>query len=394
MKPRTIALVDILVCAELPKAPVPGEDGALPEWIHVAPKGKWKGHPSGPVDIDSVRLAQMVDNAKADGIDVVVDWEHQTLYKEFNGQPAPAAGWLIFDDFEIRDDGLWAHVRDWTPRAAQQLRDREYRFLSPVIVWAHADRETGENRGAWLHSVALTNRPFFAGHLDPVVASEPTSPTAPHGDSMNVMLLALLGLAASATDAAVEGAVNDLNGRADKARKKLGLDDDATLTDILAASSERAPLAELGAAASDKLGWKEGELPADAKDRLETALDHKGYVAMSDHLEAIGKVDREKTALTDDQVVEQAKREGRLTPAQEAGFRTWLASDRPAALAFLRKQTSQVPVRSPFTEGTPDTEDDDDLDATALSVCSQLGLTPEQFKAAQTAQSRITGGAQ
>jgi phage I-like protein len=87
--------------------------------------------------------------------DMVVDYEHQTL----TGAEAPAAGWIkrLF----VRPDGLWAAV-EWTGRAKEYLKNREYRYLSPVFL------KDGADRVVRLVNAALTNQPAIDG-MEPVV---------------------------------------------------------------------------------------------------------------------------------------------------------------------------------------------------------------------------------
>ena len=112
----------------------------------------------------------------AHGTDLPVDYEHQTLggaYSSPTGQ-APAAGWIkalaIVTPEEASaggaesQPGLWADVQ-WTPEAAERLRGRQYRYLSPVALVRRSDR-----RIVGLHSVALTNKPAIVG-MRPMVSS-------------------------------------------------------------------------------------------------------------------------------------------------------------------------------------------------------------------------------
>jgi phage I-like protein len=66
------------------------------------------------------------------GNDLLIDYEHQTLNSEMNGQPAPAMGWF---QVEAREDGIYAVNVRWTPRAIDALKSREYRYHSPVFAY-------------------------------------------------------------------------------------------------------------------------------------------------------------------------------------------------------------------------------------------------------------------
>lgn len=60
-----------------------------------------------------------------------VDYDHAIDLAAPKGNPAPAAGWI--SQMEARPDGIWG-LAEWTPAAARQIGDREYRFLSPVLL--------------------------------------------------------------------------------------------------------------------------------------------------------------------------------------------------------------------------------------------------------------------
>jgi len=72
----------------------------------------------------------------------------------------PACG---FVRLRLEKDGLWAEVERWIPRAAFLLREKMYRYFSPVI----RGLRHGNLR---LTSLALTNRPALDG-LEPLVAT-------------------------------------------------------------------------------------------------------------------------------------------------------------------------------------------------------------------------------
>lgn len=59
-----------------------------------------------------------------------MDYEHQ-IEREDNVGPVPAAGWIV--ELAERDGAIWGRV-SWTPRGAELLANREYRFLSPSMI--------------------------------------------------------------------------------------------------------------------------------------------------------------------------------------------------------------------------------------------------------------------
>lgn len=117
------------------------------EWVHILPAGKFSGRDGrGPYWAD---FEAIIENFKKNAVDLVVDYEHQTL-REHVG-PAPAAGWI--KDLEVREDGLYAKI-EWTPQAEELIRNKEYRYISPVFVY---ERNTG--RVIELQGAGLTHYP-------------------------------------------------------------------------------------------------------------------------------------------------------------------------------------------------------------------------------------------
>ena len=110
-----------------------------------------------------------------------IDYEHQALDPVSNG-PIPAAGWA---DLELRDDGLWAVNVEWTPKAAEMLANREYRYISPAF---YADED---GRIIELINVALTNIPATK-RLQPLVARRDGKPIQEEKMEKNEAILARL----------------------------------------------------------------------------------------------------------------------------------------------------------------------------------------------------------
>lgn len=130
----------------LPLPPTP--DLEPPEWVELVPAGTFSGRDGrGPfiLDIDAV-LAAFVKG----GIDLPVDYDHQTLDADAKAGPVPAAGWI--KELQARDGALWGRV-EWTPRAAELIANKEYRYLSPVF------RHDKRGRVLALEGAGLTHYP-------------------------------------------------------------------------------------------------------------------------------------------------------------------------------------------------------------------------------------------
>lgn len=159
-------------------------DGAAnenaPVWNQLAKIGQWAGHPSGPFNITSKEIGEIVRNFKATtNQKIPIDFEHASESDPTEGtiptHGAPAQGWII--DLQDRgNDGLWGLV-EWLPKAREYVRSKQYRFFSPAIRFNSRDRVTRADIGARMTSGALTNNPFLDGMAE-MAASDKEQKTA------------------------------------------------------------------------------------------------------------------------------------------------------------------------------------------------------------------------
>nr|DAW57492.1 MAG TPA: hypothetical protein [Caudoviricetes sp.] len=132
--------------------------------ICLAVIGIWQGHAGGTFSIDAADIEKMKLNFDKRKLDLVIDYEHQTL----SGEIAPAAGWI--KELFIKDNALYGRV-SWTTRAKEFIKNGEYKYLSPVYDFMGIDEKTGAWQGCTLHSAALTNKPFL-DELGEIVANK------------------------------------------------------------------------------------------------------------------------------------------------------------------------------------------------------------------------------
>lgn len=128
-----------------------------PEYIKVLPLGHVSSE-KGDFVVDDESFRTMKEHMQRRKIDIVIDYEHQTLHDV----QAPAGGWI--KELVLKSDGVYARV-EWTERAKRYLKNREYRYLSPVVMVRDKDRKVSQ-----LHSAALTNTPAING-MTPIVNS-------------------------------------------------------------------------------------------------------------------------------------------------------------------------------------------------------------------------------
>jgi phage I-like protein len=199
----------------------------LPSGLFASKDGRPEDVAGGKWLMDQLAFEQLKANAALRENDYHFDYEHQTMYTEKNGKPAPAAGW--FKDFEyVEGEGLFALKVDWTPNGQKAVTNKDYRYTSAVFAY---DTQTG--RPTNLLHVALTNDPALDG-MKAIAAlkAKPNlpNPNHPGEDPMNEalkLMLDWLGIAHSEPDFAnaaalkktqdsIETAIAALKTKADK----------------------------------------------------------------------------------------------------------------------------------------------------------------------------------
>ncbi len=323
-----------------------GAGVTLPEWILLLPVGRVElvDRPD-PLQLDPESLAAMVRAFRSRGVDLVIDYEHQSL----QGRQAPAAGWI--KDLETREDGLWARV-EWTPQAREYLRNREYRYFSPVL---QLDPETRKPKA--LMQVGLTNVPAIK-RLPPLVAKwEAAAPgkgeeaaavrrPAPKdererkGEKVEKLKL-IMGLPPEADDQAVWAKVLEIF---QKLAATLKLPEGATASQLL----EAAQALQLDA---DRLKGVEEELQ-NIKSRL--------------------------AAETTAQAVAEAMKAGKITPSQKSWALEYYRQDPGGFQTFVARAPQVVPTRVEL-KWLQDVQTPGNLLPEELTLCRSLNLSPEQY---------------
>lgn len=338
-------------------SPVAVAGGAVPKRIKLLPAGRFTAHDGRPANLEGVTAsaweltpAQSVAVMNAfvrRNVPMLIDYEHQTLEVEKNGRPNPAAGWITALSFEP-GDGLYGDVT-WTETAAAHLTKGEYRFISPVFPF---DKTTGVVTDL-LH-VALTNTPGLDTSLLPALAalSQTFSPVSQPPEkkdptTMNLQaLIAILGLAATATENDVLVALNALKS---------------------SAADKTAEIAALKALAFDPTK----HIPLQQ---------HK---IVADQLAALSAA--QETAERDG-LVTAALSDARILPPQETYFRTlplaalkaYLKDAQPLAVLTGTQTGGKPPATGAAAGGAS-------LSADELAVCKAMGMTAEAFVKARAA---------
>lgn len=197
-------------------------DEMPPAWVQVFPFGRYFVLSVGDFwEFNAAIATALADRFKTEGVDVPIDREHSFMHVmrgELNPDQADAYGWI--DRLEVRADGLFAHVKQWTDQARELITSRKVRYMSPTIIPGAPHRLTGA-RSPWLATLSLTNIPNLVD-IEPLAASAGVGMNGNHkreGENMKEKLLKLLRatnvtVADDADDAALLSALETRLGQA------------------------------------------------------------------------------------------------------------------------------------------------------------------------------------
>ncbi|WP_312679865.1 phage protease [Stutzerimonas nitrititolerans] len=345
----------------------PAADNTI--WVQVTPTGHFLPADGREIKVPSWHIDQAVATKVIERFHTrknkrVVDYEHQTLLKEENGQPAPAAGW--YQALEWREgEGLFAQVQ-LTARAARYIAEGEYQYFSPVFLYHPT---TGDVLDVQMG--ALTNAPAIDGMQElslRAAASFGCFDDSSEENPVNPLLQALIAALGLAENTTEEQAVAALSAHTTNLRKLMGLDEGAVFGDALVAACTG--LKAKAAVSVDPAQF----VPLSVVDGLKADL-----AALTARLGERDQKDLEGQ-------IAVALDDGRLHKAMESWARDLGKKDRAALTAYLDAAAPIAALTRSQTQGNPPVPDEKTgLTPDELAVCSSMGLTTEQFKAAKEA---------
>lgn len=340
--------------------------------IQLTPAGLFRGIDGRPKDaanwvMDAKAAAEVIAFCAARHNDFVVDYEHQTLLSQENGQPAPAAGW--FSGAALRwseGEGLFAKVR-WTANAQAFIDGEEYKYISPVILY---EKGTGRIKG--IHSAALTNYACIDG-MDDVLSRAAAS----------------FLLDQSPSSISQESLTMDMDELLERLRYLLNL---PTLTtpeqvavelqkavDIIKAGEPDATAAA-GFSITGLLAAKNLQI-ASLKGATPNPAEFVSVTVMTALQNEVAALRGEHAAREVDGVVTAALKAGKILPAQEA----WARELGKSNLILLKQHVDGSPVLAALsgtqTQGiAPEGNAPGELDKDELAMCRAMGILPDDFK--------------
>lgn len=338
--------------------------------MRLIPAGHFKARDGRPANapqgwyLDADLAEQLIARLQQQADDFVIDYEHQTLNADNNGQPAPAAGWFTPDGLQWQDDGLYATDVEWTPAARAALKAGEYRYLSPVMEYL-----PGSGEVVGLMMAALTNyaaidglnglsqraaaRFDFAQHTN-TPATQPEDTPVKHADLVN-----LLGLKPEADDAAVTAALK----AASTAQTEL-----AALRTELELADDDEPKAAIAA-------LKANAFKADPSHYVPTKV-------VEDLKVEIAALKAGQTQTEVDALVKQGLDDGKLLPAQKEWAED-VGNDNVAALkTYLKKTPAIAALKGNQSNGKPPAGDDEGgaLSDSQIAICKATGVSVADYR--------------
>ena len=320
--------------------------GQCPEEVKILPVGTVNSE-KGDFIVDLESYKEMKAEMQRRGIDIVIDYEHQTL----KDVQAPAGGWV--KDLIYTPEAIVAKV-EWTPKAKEYLKNKEYRYLSPVVLTRKSD-----SKAVVLHSLALTNTPAINGMFAIVNSVDfDTYNTPTGGKEMDLQRIKeLLGLPAETPEEDVMNAlVKVLEKAKDAPDPKPEEDKEVVANSVI-------------------LGLL--ELPADSKteDVTTKIMALKAGASQRDQ-EMKETLERLKQKEADDAVM-MALKAGKITAAQKDWAKEYALKDRKGFDSFVEKAPAVVPVGKLDTTEAPKNREKVEVDEFILKA---TGLSKEDLE--------------
>lgn len=308
-------------------------DDALPEWIDLLPKGTRVTGRDGRTWLND-KQPELIRAFTEGEADLPIDIEHATEHKARKGEPAPAVGWI--KALRLSEGRIQGQV-EWTARGAEAIRNREYRYISPVF---HFDKSSG--RILRLLSVGLTNQPNLK--LSALNQSQITNTNTPIMDKEQFIALC----------------------------RALGLDTENTTPEVA-----------INAAQSLKSDH------ATALNRAEHPAPDK-FVPRADYDTAINRASKAEDDLRKhhesarnaqvDALLDEAVKAGKVAPASKDHYKALCNSEE--GMTSVKALIDNAPVigdpQKGF-EGSPPAAKASALNATEKTLCDQMGISHEDY---------------
>ena len=335
---------------ELTVRPLSGIDlSGVPEVIRVLPKGHVSST-KGDFEVDDRDIAGIIRQFKARRLDLVIDYEHQTL----SDVQDPAAGWI--KDLYPGEDALMARV-EWTQKGREYIANKEYRYLSPVVLVKKADQHA-----AVFHSAALTNTPAITG-MFAIINSDALSIEEEEEPRMELSaLIELLGLEEGTAEEDVLKRIKELTQQA--AEEGQG-----------GQEGKEGPAKEGTQLVANKTVLDLLGLPEDARTEDVTARIMAFKAGDSALQRRVAELEKQAASQKAEELVGLAMKDGKLSPAQKEWAVAYALSDPKGFAKFVEKAPVVVPMGK-----TAFAADERKQDGVDWRILKNQGVTEEDLK--------------
>lgn len=335
---------------ELTVRPLSGIDlSGVPEVIRVLPKGHVSST-KGDFEVDDRDIAGIIRQFKARRLDLVIDYEHQTL----SDVQAPAAAWI--KDLYPGEDALMARV-EWTKKGREYIANKEYRYLSPVVLVKKADQHA-----AVFHSAALTNTPAITG-MFAIINSDALSIEEEEEPRMELSaLIELLGLEEGTAEEDVLKRIKELTQQA--AEEGQG-----------GQEGKEGPAKEGTQLVANKTVLDLLGLPEDARTEDVTARIMAFKAGDSALQRRVAELEKQAASQKAEELVGLAMKDGKLSPAQKEWAVAYALSDPKGFAKFVEKAPVVVPMGK-----TAFAADERKQDGVDWRILKNQGVTEEDLK--------------
>lgn len=264
-----------------------------------------------------------------------IDKDHQMLSWWKGG--GPALGWT--DRYELRDDGIYAHVETWLTEGEQLIKSRQYRYTSCNVYCEMTN--VVRDRWDFIESYDLLMKRFAGFTITNIPALEVYAMAAQENASMKRLFA------------------------------RLGLPETATPDDVIAA------IEKLGEPPSlDKF------VPRAEYDKLSADL-AAARSQLASITEAAAEAERE-------QLLEAALKDGKVLPATASFYRD--SMKQPGGVERFKQFCATAPqIGGPVKETRKPPEENPGpagLSANELHACTVAGMTPEEYAKEKAAKAQ------
>lgn len=319
--------------------------------VEIVVKGEFP-HEKGLQVIDDDTITRIVNQIKNWARDLVIDYEHESLTP---GVRAPAAGWIKYETVKAVGNGITAII-EWTNEAAGQIREKKYRFLSPVF-------DVSKGQIMEFFNAALTNNPNI--HALKPLTNEIKKENEMEGLQKIIEALGLqpeAGKELTAND--IVTAIVKMKAAKPEGEKKDGGEND---------SGEPEAAVQL----NDLLGALDVKDIASAK-RIITELQKppatsaEEIVRMKNDLAELNKIRMENAVKT-------AMEAGKIAPSQEKWAREFAMDNPDGFRKFLVNQPVVVPLGKSPADNDRKPAGESTLTEYDKKLCNEMGISEKDF---------------